>query len=364
MQSFESHLSVSFSTPTEVIRILGESIFSIKTDNALTFESWLTTTDTASRVLARVLVDCGATSCFVDNDFVTSSSITTSPLEAPIPVRNADGSLNRGGPILSVIDVFLSTPLTEERITLEVTSLAGPFDIILGLPWLKRHNPLIDWVSATLRPRNDPYGPEHDQLGNLIRVLGSEDAGPLDGAGLRSLSVDDKLQMNANPSDEFSKFASPIQWDEDSLEERHPSIRHLNTDHSRSTTAEEDMRQFVPPKYWDYSDIFTRSTFDSLPDHSEFDHAIDLDDSFKPQRGKIYPISPREQKELDKFLEENLASGRIRPSKSPQAAPFFFTAKMEEVNAPGSDPGLRPIQDYRYLNSHTIKNRYPPSSSF
>ncbi len=80
--------------------------------------------------------------------------------------------------------------------------------------------------------------------------------------------------------------------------------------------------------------------------------------------GKIYPISPREQKELDKFLEENLASGRIRPSKSPQAAPFFFTAKMEEVNAPGSDPGLRPIQDYRYLNSHTIKNRYPPSSSF
>lgn len=359
MQSFESHLSVSFSTPTEVIRMLGESIFSIKTDNALTFESWLTTTDTASRVLARVLVDCGATSCFVDNDFVTSSSITTSPLEAPIPVRNADGSLNRGGPILSVIDVFLSTPLTEERITLEVTSLAGPFDIILGLPWLKRHNPLIDWVSATIRPRNDPYGPEHDQLGNLIRVLGSEDAGPLDGAGLRSLSVDDKLQMNANPSDEFSKFASPIQWDEDSLEERHPSIRHLNTDHSRSTTAEEDMRQFVPPKYWDYSDIFTRSTFDSLPDHSEFDHAIDLDDSFKPQRGKIYPISPREQKELDKFLEENLASGRIRPSKSPQAAPFFFTAKMEEVNAPGSDPGLRPIQDYRYLNSHTIKNRYP-----
>ncbi len=151
--------------------MLGESIFSIKTDNALTFESWLTTTDTARRVLARVLVDCGATSCFVDNDFVTSSSITTSPLEAPIPVRNADGSLNRGGPILSVIDVFLSTPLTEERITLEVTSLAGPFDIILGLPWLKRHNPLIDWVSATLRPRNDPYGPEHDQLGNLIRVL-------------------------------------------------------------------------------------------------------------------------------------------------------------------------------------------------
>ena len=32
---------------------------------------------------------------------------------------------------------------------------------------------------------------------------------------------------------------------------------------------------------------------------------------------------------------------------------------MPEANAPGQDPGLRPIQDYRYLNAHTVRDRYP-----
>ena len=32
---------------------------------------------------------------------------------------------------------------------------------------------------------------------------------------------------------------------------------------------------------------------------------------------------------------------------------------MPEANAPGQDPGLCPIQDYRYLNAHTICDRYP-----
>lgn len=62
-------------------------------------------------------------------------------------------------------------------------------------------------------------------------------------------------------------------------------------------------------------------------------------------------MSLDEQKELDDFFQENLASGRIRPSKSPMAAPVFFVKKK--------DGRLRFIQDYRKLNAMTIKNRYP-----
>jgi hypothetical protein len=143
---------------------------------------------------------------------------------------------------------------------------------------------------------------------------------------------------------------------------RDPIPQQINStvrDHSHSTTIEEDMKDFVPEKYHEFADVFQRTNFDSLPSHSDFDHAIELKDTFKPQKSKIYLISPKEQVELDTFLEENLATGRICPSKSPQAAPFFFTLKMPKANAPGQDPGLRPIQDYQYLNAHTVRNRYP-----
>jgi hypothetical protein len=66
---------------------------------------------------------------------------------------------------------------------------------------------------------------------------------------------------------------------------------------------------------------------------------------------KIYLLNPSEQKQLDEFLKEQLETGRIQPSKSPMASPFFFIKKK--------DGTLRPVQDYRKLNEMTIKNRYP-----
>jgi Reverse transcriptase (RNA-dependent DNA polymerase) len=65
----------------------------------------------------------------------------------------------------------------------------------------------------------------------------------------------------------------------------------------------------------------------------------------------VYPLSPSEQKELDVFLQENLDSGRIRPSKSPMASLVFFI--MKKYGA------LRLVQDYRALNAVTVKNKYP-----
>ena len=65
----------------------------------------------------------------------------------------------------------------------------------------------------------------------------------------------------------------------------------------------------------------------------------------------MYNLTPQEQIKLDKFLKENLEKGYIQPSQSPMASPFFFVDKK--------DGKLRPCQDYRYLNEHTIKNAYP-----
>ena len=62
-------------------------------------------------------------------------------------------------------------------------------------------------------------------------------------------------------------------------------------------------------------------------------------------------MSPAEVKALKEFLNQELALGRIRPSKSETAAPVFFIKKK--------DSSLRFVQDYRGLNEVTVKNRYP-----
>jgi len=50
-------------------------------------------------------------------------------------------------------------------------------------------------------------------------------------------------------------------------------------------------------------------------------------------------------------VKDQLRKGYIRPSKSPQMSPVFFV--------PNKDGKKRMVQDYRYLNSWTIKNNYP-----
>jgi hypothetical protein len=60
-----------------------------------------------------------------------------------------------------------------------------------------------------------------------------------------------------------------------------------------------------------------------------YDHAIELDHDTTPVYSKVYPMSPREQQELDKYLEENLKKGYIHPSKSNAAAPVFFIKKKD-----------------------------------
>jgi len=87
-----------------------------------------------------------------------------------------------------------------------------------------------------------------------------------------------------------------------------------------------------------FESIFAKEDFDVLPEHRQWDHAIELILGSEPKSSKVYLLSPVEQKELDFFLEENLHTGRIHPSKSPMAAPVFFIKKK--------DGSLQLVQDY------------------
>lgn len=107
----------------------------------------------------------------------------------------------------------------------------------------------------------------------------------------------------------------------------------------------------LPDYLKDLKDVFEKKAAERMPISRPWDHAIDLKPGFVPRDCKIIPLSPGERQEMDKFVDENLAKGYIRPSKSPMASPVFFVKKK--------DGTLRPVQDYRYLNEGTVKNVYP-----
>ena len=85
--------------------------------------------------------------------------------------------------------------------------------------------------------------------------------------------------------------------------------------------------------------VFLEEEAHWFPPSQACNHEIKLDESFVPKVGKVFPLTPQEQKATEDFLEENLKLGRIRPSSSPQASSFFFVDKNDTDD-------LRLCQDY------------------
>jgi len=81
-----------------------------------------------------------------------------------------------------------------------------------------------------------------------------------------------------------------------------------------------------------------------------WDHTIDLKEIFKPQKGRIYPLSKNKREEVQNFIKDQLKKEYIRLSKFPQTSPVFFVSKK--------DKGKRIVMDYCNLNDQTVKNNY------
>ena len=98
--------------------------------------------------------------------------------------------------------------------------------------------------------------------------------------------------------------------------------------------AEKPKEDPIPDFCTDFADVFSKQTYNQLPPHRTFDHAIDLKDIFVPKIAKIYPLNLAEKEACKAFVKEYLKTGHIIPLKSPQAAPFFFVTKKDRTLCP------------------------------
>jgi len=101
----------------------------------------------------------------------------------------------------------------------------------------------------------------------------------------------------------------------------------------------------------EFSNVMPEKLPENLPPRRRVDHVIEVMLEVAPPAKAPYRMSHEELKKLKVQLEELLAKGYIKPSKSPYGAPILFVHKK--------DGTLRMCVDYRALNKATVKNRYP-----
>lgn len=97
-----------------------------------------------------------------------------------------------------------------------------------------------------------------------------------------------------------------------------------------------------------YSDIIATGT--KLPAVNGVTLDINLVDNFIVNR-RPYRLAASEKDEVQKIVRELLENGIVRESSSPYSSPVLLVKKK--------DGNFRMVVDFRELNAHTVKDRYP-----
>ena len=169
--------------------------------------------------------------------------------------------------------------------------------VILGISWLKKWNPKIDWphLSMTIPSFPHPSIPYH--------------------ACYLGLDADHELSS-------LLATSSPPVEDDWSLHEYRlrtgGAHKHINkiTISTQLAQADKPKDISIPDFCASFTDVFSEQTYNILPPHCPFDHTIELKDSFVPKIAKVYPLNLAEKDTCKAFIDEHLKTGRILPLKS------------------------------------------------
>jgi len=296
--------------------------------------------DGVSYLPTHALVDCGATGyAFADEEYVRDHNLPLFKLKQPRSLDVIDGRPVESGAITYITKVIANINGHKEELSMFITKL-GHYPIILGLPWMWRHDVPISFSKNTLTfdsdfclthccPKNavtiqaiSIYPPE--KL-SIALIAGSTFTRTL----RRKKGIIAPFKMTLYESDKVLKL----------YEDAEPLIE------------EDKIRELMPEDYHEFLPLFKKAVAEVLPPHRSYNHKIPLQEGFMSLFGPLYALSKQELQALHQWIDENLSKEFIRVSSSPAGAPILFVKKK--------DGSLRLCVDYRGLNEGTGKNRYP-----
>ncbi|KAK3523015.1 hypothetical protein QTP86_011090 [Hemibagrus guttatus] len=201
-------------------------------------------------VSTSALIDSGAAVNLIDGALVEKLGIPTFPCVPPLKITAIDSQPIGEGYLKSQTELleFRVGLFHRERLVFYVTS--SPVNpVILGFPWLRRHDPQISWRSGELLRWS------HACAERCLQNLVSRPC--------RTTCV---------------RKTSP------------PTPGHL------------------PQAYTEFREVFCKERAARLPAHQPWDCAIDLLPNASPPRGRVYPLSLPESKTMEEYIETAPAS--------------------------------------------------------
>ena len=180
-----------------------------------------------------------------------------------------------------------------------VTGL-GKQKIILGFPWLNKHNLIIDWKKGEIKwqPLQIDWRGflekgqkiRMEQQPKIEEIVDKEEI---------------KNHMNNNLIEE-DKNVILIKLLEETTWINKTNVATKLAIGENNEKEEKTDKELVPEEFHDYLDIFSEEKAHWFSETWPWNHKIEMKEGFEPKSFRNYNLTPAEQIELDKFLKENL----------------------------------------------------------
>jgi len=240
------------------------------------------------------LVDSGASENFIDKAYAEASGIRMQRKTASRQFLTVDGSEVAGGPVTHDAQIHLAINHHEEDIRLHCITI-GNAPIILGLLWLKLHDPVIGWKNHTVKFHSDHCAK---------RCLPSSP------------------RTNTVPEEKAIEQYYKKTLEEWEIGEMDPwEICQTVIDKIKKTDKTKP-HQTIPTEYHKFLPVFTEKEPTTPPPHRTQDHHIPLEKGKTPPYEPLQPLNDKKMKALKEYLDTNEKWGWIRASTSPAGAPI------------------------------------------
>ena len=186
-------------------------------------------------------------------------------------------------------------------ITFDLVSISH--EVLLGIPWLKKVNPSIDWNSRKITIGKEKSKKSIPKQGKTPMIKICE----LSQKQMR------KIQQQ-EPQKVLTVWIKPVSGQ-------------LNA------TQEEDKAQAkIPRDYQEFYEMFKEEAHEKLHKHRDWDHEILIEEEKKPTYGPIYVLSETKFKALREYLDKRRKDSYDHPRHLQDTRYCLSQRKMENYS--------------------------------